>query len=111
MITVSKVSRISCVTFQAKSGVASSSIDPPEWLSDTSTSPSPQLTESIVKEKLASYFKYEKQQSCNIFAQGRWLGSVQDQGFPIFFGIIRKDGECSIYFAFEFLHLFVTLGG
>jgi len=34
---------------EAKSGGASSSIDPKEWLSETSTSPSPQLTESIVK--------------------------------------------------------------
>ena len=52
-------------------------------------------------------------QMCNIFAQGRWLGSFQDQGFPIFFGFIREDGECSIYFqvrAFE-VHWFVTLVG
>ena len=40
-------------------------------------------------------------QMCHIFAQGRWLGCFQDQGFPIFFGIIREDGECSIYFAVQ----------
>ena len=56
-ITMIKVFRISCVTFQAKSGGASSSIDPQEWLSETSTSPGPQLTESIVKVKVASCFK------------------------------------------------------
>ena len=94
-ITMIKVFRISCVTFQAKSGGAPSSIDPQEWLSKTSTSPSPQL----FKVKLASCFKWAKQQSCNIFAQGRWLSCFQDEGFPIFFGIIREDGECSIYFA------------
>ena len=87
---ITMVFRISCVTFQAKSGGASSSIDPQEWLSETSTSPSPQLTESIVKVNLMF-------QMCNNFARGRWLGSFQDQGFPIFFGNIRKDGECSIY--------------